>query len=317
MWPLSSLWPPFFSLAAAVPGSGTTSGRCDLAVPPGSCSSTACSWPAHAARLWRRPAGPGARPGAGLAGVALRRPGLLRGQPDRRRRRHRADRLAPDGRGQQIPYGVFLAAGCAVAVFAGPGSCAPSLRILTEAIARGRARATQRTISIRSPCSSHSGSAGMRMAARAKMRRAVQTKAAASRRWARRRPGNSAARIALHPGKLRPPGVPGAPPARLGVLGLLQRLAVVHLVEADVRVHLVDRALPERRHLGRHLPVAGEQRPADGVEVVGRGTRARWWASAPVRSGWTSPVWARAGIAPRGRRSGHPRRPGRGSRRAR
>ena len=65
----------------------------------------------EAARLRRRPPGPGPGSCAGLARMALRAPRLPRGQPHRSGRRCRPDRDPPHGRQQQIPYGVFLAVG--------------------------------------------------------------------------------------------------------------------------------------------------------------------------------------------------------------
>ena len=46
--------------------------------------------------------------------------GILRSQSHRRSDRHLVDRDQAHGRQSRIPYGVFLASGCAVAVFAGP-----------------------------------------------------------------------------------------------------------------------------------------------------------------------------------------------------
>ena len=82
-------------------------------------------------------------------------------------------------------------------------------------------------------------------------------------------PGNSAERMRFTPGNFGLEQCSALLHPLLALLRPLQGLPVVELVEADVRVDLVDGPLPERGHLRRHLAVAGEERHADGVEVVG------------------------------------------------
>ena len=80
-------------------------------------------------------------------------------------------------------------------------------------------------------------------------------------------PGTSASMISSRPGTFS-----SRRPALLlplfGVLRPAQRYLAVELEEAQLRVGLIDGALPEGSHLGGHLLVAGEQRLADGVEVI-------------------------------------------------
>ena len=80
-------------------------------------------------------------------------------------------------------------------------------------------------------------------------------------------PGMSAARILSRRGPFAR-GVPVAPHALLGLLRPLHRHLTVQLVEAEIGVHFVDGPLAIRGHFRGDLAVAGEQRPADGVELV-------------------------------------------------
>ena len=122
--------------------------------------------------------------------------GFFRGQPDRRSDRDRADRHPPNVPKPADPLRRLPRPwGAPWRCSPDPNSCGPSRRL--EPV-----RFAQRTISIRRPWSSHSGSCGMRTAARAKIRRAVQTNTATSSRWAMDAPGSSVERIRSTAGNL-------------------------------------------------------------------------------------------------------------------
>ena len=108
------------------------------------------------------------------------------------------------------------------------------------------------------------------MAAWAKIRRAVQRKAAASRRCDSGRSGNLGVEDPCH---ARDPLFQEGPSllhALLRMLRPLQRHVAVELVEAEVGVHLENGSLAEGRHFGRDLAIAGEERAADCIEVIGQ-----------------------------------------------
>ena len=106
------------------------------------------------------------------------------------------------------------------------------------------------------------------MAALAKILLAVQRIAAASSRWDAVAPGTSASMILSDPGHLRLQQRSPLVHPLLRILRPPHRDVVVQLEEAEVRVHLVDRALAKRRHFAGDLLVAGEQGAGDRIEVI-------------------------------------------------
>ncbi len=107
----------------------------------------------EADRIRRREARAGARPVARLAGLALRRLGILRSEPHRRRHRNRPHRQPPDVAGSsRSPTASSLR-------WAAPSPSSPARSYSAPSRRPEPSRgALQRTISMRSPCSSHSGS---------------------------------------------------------------------------------------------------------------------------------------------------------------
>ena len=208
----------------------------------------------------------------GWLGVGYVLLGVLRGEPHRRRGRARPDRDQAHGApATGSPTASSSRSGAPWRCSPDPSSCGRSRTTRSEI---GRAAAPESAdLAERSPSAAPArptrGRPGCGRAAWAKIRRAVQRKAAASSRCDR-----TSLREPRRRGSVTTPGTFTSRRARrsshalLRVLRPSQRDVPVQLVEAEVGVHLVDGPLPERRHLGGDLLVAGEQGAADRVEVV-------------------------------------------------